>query len=621
MSFRRRSVKGCGRGSENARDVARALRSRSAGVPAPWHLCGRIRRGSSLVAPGLRPGRFRTTAALIAILLALAGGGAARAFEASPYGINIHAPSDPKLEPQLDRVAAAGIGWVRIDFVWAVVQPTEGTWDWRLYDRIAAEAAARGLEVFATLAYTPAWATSGPLLSGVPNDPAAWREFCRRAARRYAGTIRYWGLWNEANLPRFWSGSRGQYLDLIVGPGIAGVRAGNPAALVGGPDLAHLTSGDSDWYDWLRSTLLAYGDQLDFVTHHLYDDDGPADVTDKLDDSTLFGSRPSFWDTVTPSVREVLESAGAEDKPFWLTETGWASDRVGEARQASHYTGLLDRWFTARPGQDWIAKVFFYELVDDPAAGVPKWGVLDPASGEKPAYAAYRDFIRAHPGAPPDAAAVAETVPSTMETGQTVTVELTFLNRGGTVWTGAGLYALTAEGGLVAGAAPVPLALDESIEPGESKTFTVDLTAPSPAGTYSGAWRMARNGAPFGEALTATVAVATAPLPSKRRLRLLDDRFRLEVSWRDHQDRSGFARSIPSSDGSGFFWFFGPDNVELVVKMLDGRPVNGRFWVFWAGLTDVEYWLTVTDLETNAVRTYHNPSGSSAGGADTAAFP
>jgi hypothetical protein len=544
----------------------------------------------------------------------------AHAFEASPYGINIHAPGDPKLEPQLDRVAAAGIGWVRIDFVWAVVQPSAGTWDWRLYDRIAAEAAARGLEVFATLAYTPDWATSGPFLSGVPDDPADWREFCRRAARRYAGTIRYWGLWNEANLPRFWAGSRGQYLDLIVGPGIDGVRAGNPAALVGGPELAHLTSGDSDWYDWLRATLLAYGDRLDFVTHHVYDEDGPADVTDRLDDSTLFGDRPQFWDAVSPSVREVLEAAGAEGKPFWLTETGWASDRVGEAKQGSHYTGLLDRWFTARPGQDWIGKVFFYELIDDPAAGVPKWGVLGTAGGAKPAYDAYAAFIRAHPGAPPDAAATGHTVPSAMEAGQTVTVELTFLNRGGTVWTGAGLYELTS-GGFLAGTPPVPLGLDESIEPGESKTFAVELTAPAAPGSYSGSWRMARAGTTFGEALEATIEVAAAPPPSARRLRLLGNRFRVEVSWRDHAGRAGFGRAIPSSDGSGFFWFFAPANVELVVKVLDGRPVNDHFWVFWGALTDVEYWLEVTDTTTGAVRRYHNPSGSAEGGADTAAFP
>ncbi|HYG62041.1 MAG TPA: hypothetical protein VEL74_05640, partial [Thermoanaerobaculia bacterium] len=151
----------------------------------------------------------------------------ARADEASPFGVNIHAPSGAELDQLLDRAQAAGIGWVRIDFVWAYVEGSRDRYDWSLYDEIAAEAQARGIEVFATLAYTPDWATSGPGFTGVPDDPGQWADFCFRAARRYSGSIRYWGLWNEANLDKFWSGTRQQYIDLIVKPGADAVHAGN----------------------------------------------------------------------------------------------------------------------------------------------------------------------------------------------------------------------------------------------------------------------------------------------------------------------------------------------------------------------------------------------------------
>lgn len=63
--------------------------------------------------------------------------------------------------------------------------------------------------------------------------------------------------------------------------------------------------------------------------------------------------------------------------------------------------------------------------------------------------------------------------------------------------------------------------------------------------------------------------------------------------------------------------------MDLVVKLLAGRPVNGRFWVFWGfwgSLTDVEYRIVVTDTVTGAVRRYSNPAGSSAGGGGTSAF-
>ena len=215
-------------------------------------------------------------------IAALAAPRAASADDLSPYGINVHAPAGAQLNSQLDRVERAGIGWVRIDFIWAVVQPERNTWDWRIYDAIAAAARKRKIQVYATLAYTPAWATDGPEITGVPRDPKDWAAFCSQAAKRYKSTIRTWGLWNEPNLPRFWSGSREEYVDVILKPGADAIHAANRAARVAGPDLAHLTTGSADWYDWLRLTLLEAGDELDVITHHLYDSDGSRDVTSKL---------------------------------------------------------------------------------------------------------------------------------------------------------------------------------------------------------------------------------------------------------------------------------------------------------------------------------------------------
>lgn len=317
---------------------------------------------------------------------------------ATPFGINIHAPQGAYLTSELDKVRAAGIGWVRIDVVWALVETVHGKYDWRLYDAIAAAAKARGLQVFATIAYTPGWATDGPAITGVPRNPDDWRRFCFHAAKRFRGKIRYWGLWNEPNLPRFWSGSRQQYIDVIVKIGADAIHMGNPAAQVGGPELAHLTAGDADWYDWLRTTLLEAGDRFDFITHHVYDTDGNRDVTTRLEAKTVFGSRPSLWDAVAPSVKEVLKNTGwLGRKPFWLTETGWESARASEDRQASYYSGLLSDWFTGRPGRDWVDRVFFYELLDSPGPDALSWGILRPDGSPKPAYESYWGFIRDHP--------------------------------------------------------------------------------------------------------------------------------------------------------------------------------------------------------------------------------
>ena len=88
-------------------------------------------------------------------------------------------------------------------------------------------------------------------------------------------------------------------------------------------------------------------------------------------------------------------------------------------------------------------------------------------------------------------------------------------------------------------------------------------------------------------------------------------RFRVEVAWKDFQGGAGAGSVVPGthSDDSGLFWFFAPDNWELLVKVLDGCAVNGHHWVFAAATTTVEYVLTVTDTRTDQAWTRRNPPG------------
>jgi hypothetical protein len=48
--------------------------------------------------------------------------------------------------------------------------------------------------------------------------------------------------------------------------------------------------------------------------------------------------------------------------------------------------------------------------------------------------------------------------------------------------------------------------------------------------------------------------------------------------------------------------------------------INGKFWVFYGGLTDFEYTITVIDTETGSQKQYTKPGLVFTGGADTSAF-
>jgi len=97
-------------------------------------------------------------------------------------------------------------------------------------------------------------------------------------------------------------------------------------------------------------------------------------------------------------------------------------------------------------------------------------------------------------------------------------------------------------------------------------------------------------------------------------------RFSMSVEWSTGSGAPSPGYSVVITPSSSGFWFFSPDNVDLVVKVLDGRQINGNFWVFYGSLTDVQFTLTVTDLQTGTVRTYTNPQGHLASWADTSAF-
>jgi hypothetical protein len=137
-----------------------------------------------------------------------------------------------------------------------------------------------------------------------------------------------------------------------------------------------------------------------------------------------------------------------------------------------------------------------------------------------------------------------------------------------------------------------------------SGTYTVSLTVANAAGSS-----------------TSSQSVTVFGCGGVGALCLNGGRFRVQASWRvPSQGTSGVGSPVALTGDTGYFWFFTSNNVELVVKVVDGTPLNGRFWFFSGALSDVEYTVQVTDTRTGAVRTYFNPQGTLASTADTSAF-
>jgi hypothetical protein len=115
-------------------------------------------------------------------------------------------------------------------------------------------------------------------------------------------------------------------------------------------------------------------------------------------------------------------------------------------------------------------------------------------------------------------------------------------------------------------------------------------------------------------------------------LRLRDGRVGVVVDRGLEDGSSARAAAVALTAESGTFSFFGSSNVEVTVKVLDGRAINGHFWVFAASMTDRPYTLTVIDgadgcldlpgdpLANCPLHRYQAPAGQNRNFIDTAAF-
>ncbi|MBV8201496.1 MAG: hypothetical protein JOZ15_12815 [Acidobacteria bacterium] len=88
---------------------------------------------------------------------------------------------------------------------------------------------------------------------------------------------------------------------------------------------------------------------------------------------------------------------------------------------------------------------------------------------------------------------------------------------------------------------------------------------------------------------------------------LNNNRFRVQATFNAGASGSGNAQAVELTSDTGYLWFFSASNVEAIVKVLNGCGLNGHYWVFAGGLTNVQVALTVTDTQTGVSQVYNNP--------------
>lgn len=121
-------------------------------------------------------------------------------------------------------------------------------------------------------------------------------------------------------------------------------------------------------------------------------------------------------------------------------------------------------------------------------------------------------------------------------------------------------------------------------------------------GALSASWAVL---APFlDNATSVTPPPCTACVANATTACMLGGRFRTTMTWTDpyaNSQGNGRVINIAGVGDDQTFWSMypqAPNNIELVVRMVDGRAANGKFWTSAAGFAVAGYTISIQDTQT-----------------------
>ena len=256
-----------------------------------------------------------------------------------------------------DYAASLALHWLRKAqfthvkqlFAWRDIQPTPDVWHFQRGDELVEETAEKGLGLIVRLGSVPDWAQ--PIRLGeysnreiVDTPPAveylpAWGEYCGAIAKRYAGRVAGYQIWNEPNLSREWGGrpvSAAEYIELLRVCGEA-IREQDEAAVIISAGMAPTGTNDPQQAvaDDVYFRQLYAGDfqrYADVVGAHAVGFAAPEFSPDDAEQFTNRGRWASF--RRIEDLRRIMVEEGDAARQMAILEMGWTTDPRPESQMA-----------------------------------------------------------------------------------------------------------------------------------------------------------------------------------------------------------------------------------------------------------------------------------------------
>ena len=225
----------------------------------------------------------------------------------------IHAPVDWG-------TPGVGTSWVRLwdaGVSWAQMEPTQGKIDFSKLRASIESAESYGARVLYVLGDTPSWANGGRPGSSPPNSKVFALNFIQALKDQFGSRIGAYEVWNEGNLPTYWTGTQRQLAELTQG--MKDVLSGTSLVLAASTGTRATNAFVTNYGEYLDE-LKALNWPVDGYTVHSYPvaSAGPVERVGELG-----------------QFKTLLASRGAPVKPIWDTELNYGLAGLGEGVRRS----------------------------------------------------------------------------------------------------------------------------------------------------------------------------------------------------------------------------------------------------------------------------------------------
>jgi hypothetical protein len=263
------------------------------------------------------------------------------------FGACTHFGQDKGNNPETFRLMSrAGIKYLRDEIPWGQVEREKGKYAFDAYtDAWMQGAVANGVSPLIIFDYGNSLYDNGASPTS-PEAQQAFGEYCYQLVTHYKGLCKTWEVYNEPNIG-FWLPKPDPiaYARLLKIAYAAAKRADPTCTVLGvctaGTDLGYI------------ETVLKQGtaQSMDALSIHPYRYPGSPEKT-------------SFVQEVTRA-HDLMTKYGIGDKPIWLTEIGWPTqkDPAGVTEQASG--NYLIRMYVQAMSLPFVRGVIWYDFQDD----------------------------------------------------------------------------------------------------------------------------------------------------------------------------------------------------------------------------------------------------------------